>query len=71
VDPFRLYNDLDESYRPLRAWDLTLYGEEPDPDDDAPVRPPHPDRLRAFIYACGLVAENEPAKTLTVQPRSS
>jgi hypothetical protein len=41
TDPYRLYNGLDEDYRPLG-------------DPTAPRRPPlYPERVRAFLYACG------------------
>jgi hypothetical protein len=43
-DPFRLYHRLDAQYRPM--WDPGL------PE----VRPRRPDRLRAFLYACGKAA---------------
>jgi hypothetical protein len=40
-DPYRLYNNLDAEYRPLH-------------DPSLPPRPPQfPERVRAFIYACG------------------
>jgi hypothetical protein len=35
--------------------------------DAEPMPPAYPSRLRFFLYACGLVAEGEPTKTLTVQ----
>jgi hypothetical protein len=44
ADPYRLYNGLDESYRPLH-------------DPSLPPRPPQfPERVRAFVYACGARA---------------
>lgn len=44
ADPYRTYNGLDEQYRPLH--DLT-----------ADPRPPlFPERVRVFLYACGVYA---------------
>lgn len=40
-DPYRLYNNLDAEYRPIH-------------DPTQPPRPPQfPERVRAFVYACG------------------
>lgn len=44
ADPYRLYNGLDEQYRPLHNPQLA-------------ARPPQfPERVRAFVYACGQYA---------------
>lgn len=43
-DPWRLYNRLDGSFRPVWAPEL--------PE----VRPANPDRYQRFLYACGKVA---------------
>ncbi len=44
ADPYRLYNGLDEHYRPLS-------------DPNGEPRPPQfPERVRQFIYACGAYA---------------
>lgn len=51
TDPYRLYNGLDESYRPLGQ-------------PDAEPRPPRfPERLRTFLYACGMYAHELDRKT--------
>lgn len=43
-DPYRLYNGLDDDYRPMG-------------DPSAERRPPQfPERVRAFIYACAMYA---------------
>ena len=47
TDPYRLFNSLDESYRPL---------ERPDRE---PLTPPHPERLRNVVYAFAACAERE------------
>jgi hypothetical protein len=41
MDPYRLYNGLGEDYRPLGQ------------PDAAPRPPRFPERVRAFLYACG------------------
>jgi hypothetical protein len=42
ADPYKLYNSLGDDYRPLAV-------------PDAEPRPPQfPERVRTFIYACGL-----------------
>jgi hypothetical protein len=41
ADPYRLYNRLDERYRPLGH------------PDEPPRPPPFPERVQAFIYAMG------------------
>lgn len=33
-----------------------------------PMPPAYPQRLRYFLFACAMIAEGEPVKTLTVQP---
>ena len=48
-DPYRLYNLLDDNYRPM-----DVGGE--------PRRPLHPSRVRAFIYGCAKVAHEEAIK---------
>lgn len=47
MDPYRLYHGLDESYRP---WG--------DPAAE-PSPPAFPTRVKSFIYACGVFAEEE------------
>lgn len=44
ADPYRIYNGLDTDYRPLGQ------------PDAAPRPPRFPERVRAFVYACGLYA---------------
>lgn len=39
-DPWRLYNMLDEDYRPVAA------------PERGPIRPQNPRRVKAFLYAC-------------------
>lgn len=46
-DPYRLFNELDEDFRPL---------ERPDRE---PMPPPFPDRLRRVVYAFASIAEFE------------
>lgn len=42
ADPYQVFNGLDTAYRPLH-------------DPSLPARPPQfPERVRAFLYACGL-----------------
>lgn len=42
-DPYRLYHGMDAFYRK--------------PGEQEPKPPPHPERLRAFIYGCARAAE--------------
>lgn len=53
-DPYRLFNGLDESYRPL---------ERP---QEEPLPPPHPERLRNVIYAFAMFADKEAAELALV-----
>jgi hypothetical protein len=56
-DPYRLYNNLDADYRPLH-------------DPSLPSRPPQfPERVRAFIYACGQYANRLEEERLMRQAR--
>jgi hypothetical protein len=48
MDPYRVYNGLDEHYVPFDP----MRGTEP-------RRPPFPGRVRAFIYACGFMAQQQ------------
>jgi hypothetical protein len=49
-DPYRLYNGLDEFYRPLGH-------------PDAEPRPPRfPSRIRHFVYGCALANQELDAK---------
>jgi hypothetical protein len=48
-DPYRLYHGLDQDYVPLEG-------------DGPPRRPPHPRRLRSFVYACAARAASDAAK---------
>jgi hypothetical protein len=53
--PYRLYNMLDEQYRPI--------GEVDEDGGPAAPRPPlYPLRLRAFEYACALYAAEYAAR---------
>ena len=51
-DPYRLFNRLDEDYRPLEA----------SAGDERPQhRPPDPKRLSHVVYGFGMVAHQEAA----------
>jgi hypothetical protein len=47
-----MYHGLDSNYRPRGR-----------PDED-PLPPAYPDRVKTFIYACGLFAEEESVERL-------
>lgn len=49
MDPYRLYNGLDENYVSLEAEGV----------EEGPLPPPFPSRVRAFVYACAVTAEAE------------
>lgn len=44
-DPYRLFNELRDDYRPLRRPEME------------PLPPPFPERLRRVLYAFAVVAE--------------
>lgn len=46
-DPYRLYNNLDEEYRPYGVPDVE------------PVPPQRAGRVRYFVYGCGAYAQTE------------
>lgn len=52
-----MFNRLDADYR--RLWDPSLN----------PLRPRYPDRLKAFMYACGKVAAIIDGKVKDVRPQ--
>ena len=54
-DPFRLFNGLDDAYRPLDTG-----------RGDSPRRPAHPSRVRSFMYAAALVAAERHGDELKV-----
>ena len=47
-DPYRLYNSLDEQYRPIDGGQL---------GDPAP--PPEPWRVKMFVYGCAMHAQKD------------
>lgn len=54
-DPYRLYHQLDASYRPVGA-------------PDAPATPPaYPNRVKTFIYAAAVFAEEEAIERVRIQ----
>jgi hypothetical protein len=55
-DPWRLYNMLDPDFRPVGASDLP------------PVRPRHPRRLKAFVYACARASARFDGKVTGIIP---
>lgn len=55
-DPWRLFNKLDSGYRRLSNVELPA------------LRPHFPDRLRAFMYACGKVAAILDGKVKDTRP---
>jgi hypothetical protein len=49
MNPYCVYNGLDEQFRPWGGGD--------------PVPPPYPSRVRYFIYGCAIAAGEEAAKS--------
>ncbi len=45
MDPYRMYLGLDDSYRPVGR------------PDEPPMPPAYPLRVKTFIYACALEAD--------------
>jgi hypothetical protein len=55
VDPYKLFNGLDEQYVPLAR------------RGEGPRRPPFPSRVRSFVYACAFTHEQEQANASGVR----
>jgi hypothetical protein len=55
-DPWRTYNMLDAEYRPIGSPDLPA------------IRPRHPRRLKAFLYACARASARFDGKMTGIIP---